>query len=256
MTDGLTDVDLRPAFEAVQEDPDGEHSLDTTLAPVHEAIREADDRRVDEFAHLLERYLPLAETLVEVDCGPGELLARQDAVERAVGVESSPELARRAARRGPVVVGDPRSIPAVDVDAVAAFGYLTGEFDRRALTSFVSSAFGSLAPGGTLVFDVPLDDRVIDPEDVEVTDGGVRVRRTVDTDREGDVVRIRERYELTDVLGDETVTTVANRSVRLWEVGTVWDVVHEAGFDSVMLSSGDVEPGAALVVAASEARAP
>ncbi|MFW5903588.1 MAG: class I SAM-dependent methyltransferase [Halolamina sp.] len=256
MIDGLTEVDLRPAFEAVRENPDAEHSLDSTLAPVHEAIREEGDRRVGDLAHLLERYLPLAETLVEVECGLGELLARQDAVERAVGLESSPELARLAARRGPVVVGDSRSIPAVDVDAVAAFGYLSGEFDRGDLRTFVSSAFGSLAPGGTLLFDVPLDDRVIDPEDVEVTDGGVRVRRTVETDREGDVVRVHERYELTDLLGDETITTAVDRSVRLWDVGTVWDVVHETGFDSVMLSSGDVEPGAALVVAASEARVP
>lgn len=256
MTDGLTDVDLRPAFEAVHEDPDGEHSLETTLAPVYEAARERRDHRVDEFAHLLERYLPLAETLVEVDCGTGDLLTRQDAVERAVGVESSPELARRAAGRTPVVVGDSRSIPAVDVDAIATFEYLTGEFDRRDLTSFVTSAFGSLAPGGTLVFDVPLDERVIDVDEFEVTDGGVRVRRTVDADREGGVVRVRERYELTDLLDDETVTTAVDRSVRLWDVGTVWDVVHEGGFDSVMLSSGDVEPGAALVVAASESRAP
>lgn len=252
MTETLTDVDLRPAFEAVRDDPEGDHSLDSTLAPVHEALRADDDERIDDVAHLLERYLPLAETLVEVDCGTGELLARQDAVETAVGVESSPRLARRAARRVPVVLGDLRSIPAVDADAIAAFEYLTAEFDHRDLTSFVSSAFGSIAPGGTLLFDVPLDDRPIDRTEFEVTDGGVRVRRAVDVERRDDLVRMRERYELVDLLEEDTVTTEIDRTGRLWDVGTVWEVVHDAGFDTVMITSGDVEPGAALVVASSD----
>ncbi|MFT4931003.1 MAG: SAM-dependent methyltransferase [Natronomonas sp.] len=252
MTDGLTDVDLRPAFEAVREDPESRHSLDTSLAPVYEAIRTADDRRVDEMANLLDRYLPLAETLVEVGCGPGELLGHQEAVDTFVGVESSPDLLGRAARRVPVVRGDPRSIPAVDVDAIAAFGYLTAEFDRPDLRSFVTSALGSLAPGGTLLFDVPLSARAFDAADFEVTDGGVSVRRTVEVDGGGETVRARDRYELIDRLGDETVTTEVVRECRIWDVGTVWDVVHDAGFESVVISSGDVEPGAALVVAASE----
>jgi len=258
MTDGLTDVDLRPAFKAVQEDPEGRHSLETSLAPVYEAIRTADARRVDELAHLLDRYLPLAETLVEVDCGPGELLGEQEAVDTFVGVESSPHLLRRAARRVPVVRGDPRFVPAVDVDAVAAFGYLTAEFDRADLRSFVTSALGSLAPGGTLLFDAPLSARAFDADDFEVTDGGVSVRRTVEVDEggAGETVRVRDRYELVDRLGDETVTTEVVRECRTWDVGTVWDVVHDAGYESAVISSGDVEPGAALVVASSEAEAP
>jgi SAM-dependent methyltransferase len=252
MSAELTDVDLRPAFEAVRDDPDGNHSLETTLFPVYEAMQDDDRQRVDDRAHVLERYLPLAETLVEVECGLGKLLARQEAVDTAVGVESSPRLARRAAERASVVRGDPRRIPVVDVDAVAAFEYPTVEFDRRDLTSFVTSAFGTLAPGGTLLFDVLLDERPIDTDDVELTDGGVRVSRTVEVDRADSMVHVRERYEFTDLLDDGTVTTETKRSLRTWGVDTIWDVVHEAGFDSVMITSGDVDPGAALVVAASE----
>lgn len=38
MTDGITDVDLRPAFDAVAGDPAADHRLSTTLAPVEEAF--------------------------------------------------------------------------------------------------------------------------------------------------------------------------------------------------------------------------
>lgn len=252
MTEGLTDVDLRPAFEAVQRNPAGDHALDSTMAPVYAAMREGDEQRVNDRAHLLERYLPLAETLLEVDCGVGHRLVGQDAVETAVGIESSPQFARRAFTRAPVIQGDARWLPAVDVDAIVALEYLTAEFDRRDLTSFVASAFGSLAPGGTLVFDVPLDDRVIDTDDLEVTDGGIRVRRRVDTERSENSVLVREWYELTDLLGEDTVTTEIERRYRLWDVGTVWNVVRDAGFDTVLITSGDVEPGGALVVASSE----
>lgn len=249
MSDGPrpTDVDLSEAYDAVAADPDGDHSPETTLAAVDDAL--AGPTRASEVASRLERYLPLATSVVDVQTGSGRLLEATESFPTVVGTESRPGLRERAARRGEVVSAVPTALPLTDVDAVGAFGFVTARLDEAAFEAFVRSAHEALAPGGSLLFDALLMPAGVDDRTRAVSDGTVEARRerTVSSESAGAVVE--DRYELVDAALADDVVVEHTTTLRTLEQSRIWDVLETVGFEDVMLTTREVGDGAVLVVA-------
>lgn len=242
-----TDVDLRAVYDAVASAPDGEHAPGTTLAPAYDALLGA--RPASEAAGRLERYLPLATSVVDVETGTGRLLDRAESFPTVVGTESRPGLVARAATRGQVVRAHPTALPVAPVDAVAAFGTLSARLDGAAFERFVREAHGALSSGGTLLFDALLHPSGIDDRPLSVTDGTVEVRRERIVESGGPGALVHETYELIDRALDGRVTVERTVERRIVDPGTLWDLLDAAGFADVMLTTREVDDGAVLAVA-------
>lgn len=133
---------------------------------------------------------------LDLGCGPGRhLLALEEAGFRAVGLDLSPVLLRRAREEGvesPLIRGDMRHVPlsTASLDVVTnfftSFGYFSDAGDDRRVLGEVRRV---LRPGGHVLLDFLNADRVraslrpLDDEEIE----GVRVRqeRRVITDEGG-----------------------------------------------------------------------
>jgi len=243
-----TDADLRAVYDAVAAAPEDEHGPGTTLAPAHDAL--AGPTAAAQAASRLERYLPLATSVADVATGGGRLLERVDSFPTVVGVEDRPGALDLARERGQVCRGRATELPVTGVDAVSAFEHATARLDAGGFRRFLREAHGSLAPGGTLLFDALLDPSGVPRGTEAVTDGTVRVERerSVDGDAEEEVV-LRERYDLTDLALEESVTVERTERLRTVDPGRLWAAVDEAGFADVMLTTRAVDDGAALVVA-------
>lgn len=87
--------------------------------------------------------------VLEVACGPGYLLARIAAAgHRTVGLDRSPQMARRARRSAPAVLADARHLPFPN----AAFDSIVMTFSGLTVDpSVLSEAWRVLTPGGRLV---------------------------------------------------------------------------------------------------------
>lgn len=244
-----TEVDLRAVYDAVAADPDGDHAPGTTLAPAHDALE--GPTAAAQAASRLERYLPLATSVADIATGTGRLLERVDSFPTVVGVEDRPEAAELARERGQVCRGRATDLPVANLDAVSAFEHVTARLDGAGFERFLREAHGALDPGGTLLFDALLDSAGVPRGTDAVTDGTVRVdrERSVDRDATGDAVRLRERYDLTDLALEESVTVERSERLRTVDPGRLWAAVDDAGFADVMLTTRAVEDGAALVVA-------
>jgi SAM-dependent methyltransferase len=245
-----TDADLRAVYDAVAEAPDADHAPGTTLAPAHDAL--TGPTPAAEAASRLERYLPLATSVADVATGPGRLLERVDSFPTLVGLEDRPGLLALARERGPVARAAPTALPLAGVDAVSAFGHATAPLDEPDFERFLREVHGALAPGGTLLFDALLDPGGVPADAATVTDGTVKVRRErrVEPGAAGDdAVVLQERYELTDLALEESLTVERAERLRTTDPGRLWSAVDEAGFADVMLTTRAVDDGAALVVA-------
>jgi len=249
MSDGPrpTDVDLSEAYDAVASNPDGDHAPGTTLAPVNDALAGPSDATA--VASRLERYLPLATSVVDVETGAGRLLDAADSFPTVVGTESRPGLRRRAARRGDVVAATPTALPVRGVDAVGAFGFVTAGFKADEFTSFVRSAHQALSPGGTLLFDALVTPAGIDDGPTAVSDGTVEARRERRVSPSPEGATVEETYELVDAALEDSVTVERTVTYRTLDPAAIWETLSEVGFDDVMLTTREVGDGAVLVVA-------
>lgn len=249
MSDGPrpTDVNLRDAYDAIVADPDGDHAPGTTLAPVYDALTGPSD--ASEVASRLERYLPLATSVVDVETGPGRLLAAADSFPTVVGTESRHGLRRRAAGRGQVVAATPTALPVQGVDAVGAFDFVTAGLDEAAFESFVRSAHEALSPGGTLLFDALVTPAGIDGGPTAVSDGTVEARRERRVTATPAGASVEETYELIDAALEDSVTVERTVPYRTYDPAIVWETLSDVGFEDVMLTTREVGDGAVLVVA-------
>jgi SAM-dependent methyltransferase len=245
----VVDVDLASAFDAVAADPDGDHALTDTLAPVFEAMQASDPGTLADHCDRLERYLPLATSVLEVAAGTGALLDRLDAFPDVAGVEPTETLAARA-NGVPVRAGDPTDPPVEQVDAVFAFRDAAGHRLVDGFEGLASAATDALGPGGSLLFDAVVDPVALEEPSLVLTDHQVRVRRDVSVETTDDYAfAVAETYALTDLATDETVRTTRTVEVPRADPGALWDAVRAAGFEAVTVTSREGRDGTVLVVA-------
>ncbi|MFC6824657.1 class I SAM-dependent methyltransferase [Halopelagius fulvigenes] len=222
--------------EAVLSDPDGEHSLYTTLAPLYARLKAGDDETLDARRRILDARLPAdVSRVLELGCDVGELLARLSARYDAVGVDSYPQLLSFAAMRSlNVVLGDATRLPFRGrFDAACAFDYRAAS---APLGEFCEAARESLRPGGILVFDAPSDARAVDASGVETfRDARYHLERAVDVAR--NPVVVRSDYRVTDRRTGETAVTTERRRVRTYDPESVRTALREAGFADAEVSA-------------------
>jgi len=242
-----TDVDLSHVYDAAVADPDGDHAPGGTLAPVVDAL--LGPSGAVEGANRLERYLPLATSVADVQTGPGRLLERADSFPTVVGTESRRGFLARAAPRGPVVRASPTDLPIAGVDAVSAFGFAVARLDGESFPAFVRSAHAALSPGGTLLFDALCSPSGVDDRTRTVSDGTVQVRRerTVESCDAG--AKAHDTYVFEDLALEKRTTIERTATLRTFDPGHLWDRVTDAGFADVMVTSREADEGAVLVVA-------
>lgn len=222
-----------PAFgdacEAVLSDPDGDHSLCTTLAPLYARMRAGDDDTLDAQRRVLDARLPAdVSDVLELGCGVGELLARLSARYDAVGVDEYPDLLSFAAVRSlDVVLADSTRLPFDGTfDAACAFDYRSA---RVPLAEFCAAARESLRPGGIFVFDAPSDARAAGSSGVDTfRNARYHLERAVDV--APDPVVVRADYRVTDRRTGATATTTERTRMRTYDPESVCAVLRDAGF--------------------------
>jgi SAM-dependent methyltransferase len=236
-----------PAFDdacaAVVSDPDGDHSLYTTLAPIYARMMADADERYDAQRRVLDARLPAdVETVLELGCGVGGLLTRLAATYEATGLDRHPALLSFAAARHPrVVAGDPRRPPFDGAfDAACAFEYLAA---RLPLEAFCRGVHDVLRPGGIVVFDGVTSAAAVERSGVETYQNArYRLERAVDVSH--DPVVVRSDYRVTDRQSGETALTGELTRVRTHSPESVETALSEAGFDEVEVSTEAGEEGA------------
>lgn len=241
-----------PAFgdacEAVLSDPDGDHSLCTTLAPLYARMKAGDNDTLDAQRRVLDARLPAdVSDVLELGCGVGELLARLSARYDAVGVDEFPELLSFAAMRSlDVVLGDPTRPPIRGTfDAACAFDCRSAYVP---LAEFCAAARESLRPGGIFVFDVPSDARAAESSGVDTfRNGRYHLERAVDV--APDPVVVRADYRVTDRRTGATATTTERTRMRTYDTDSVRAVLRDAGFVDVEVCT-DVGGDGAFVASA------
>lgn len=238
------------ACARVVADPDAEHSLSTTLAPVQARIAVSDDRsaRGAARAELLRARLPAdVDRVLELGCGTGTLLERLSTTYDAVGVDGHAALLSFAAARGESVIrGDPTDPPVRPAfDAVCAFDHLTG---RRPLAAVCAAAYASLRPGGIVVFDALADVRAAASSGVETFRGARYVlERSVDVARSPPVVNAD--YRVTDLRTGGVGVTSERTALRVTDAAAVRSELEAAGFDEVDVLDDAGDDGELLATA-------
>lgn len=241
-----------PAFsdacEAVLSDPDGEHSLYTTLAPLYARMKAGDDETLDARRRILDVRFPAdVSNVLELGCGVGELLARLSARYDAVGVDERPKLLSFAAARSlDIVLGDSTRLPFDGAfDAAYAFDHRSAHVP---LAEFCAAARESLRPGGIFVFDVPSDARAAGSSGVDTfRDARYHLERAVDV--APDPVVVHADYRVTDRRTGATAVTTERTRVRTYDPDTIRAVLRDAGFVDVEVSA-DVGGDGAFVASA------
>jgi SAM-dependent methyltransferase len=207
-----------------------------------------DEEEAERAVRLLERLTPLAGARVlDVACGAGRhMQALRACRARAIGLDLSDVLARRAAAVAPVALGDMRLLPFADrafdglVNMFTSFGY----FERREENERVlREAARVLREGGWLLFDY--------------LNAEVAVARLVpEGERVIEGARIRERrsYDPTTRVLTKEIRCVDTRSGRteewterlvLFRRAEIESMLGGAGFD-VRAHFGDYDGGPAL----------
>lgn len=195
------------------------------------------------------------ESVMELDCGAGGLLARlADRSDRSVGLASGTDLAAIAARHAgvPVVAGDPIHPPLYGAfEAVVGLDYptarATGDGDPARL---FGAAHDLVAPGSRVVLDALVEPRATldDPWSGEV--GGYRVDRSVAAGEvRGDRAELAVEYDLTRVETGETAETTDHLTLRLFAPDDLVSGLRDAGFVDVRVDARPDDPGGILAVA-------
>lgn len=241
------------ACERLLRDPDGDHSLYTTLAPLY-------DRMLDEehFAGQFEAvraFAAVSGDALELGCGVGGLLAHlAGRYDRVVGLDRHPDLLRFTARRAPtaeVLAGDATRLPIRGrFQTVVSFEHLTAQLDREALHRFLAAATARLAPGGTLLVDAVVDPVAVREDAVGVYRGtGYRLERAVTDlpagDRAG--VELQIDYRVTNERSGESAIASERIPVHVHDEETLRAAAQAAGLDDVRVVASAADEGAVVL---------
>lgn len=247
------------ACESVLGDPDAEHSLYTTLAPLADRLAaDAEDRYDRQFRTVAERTPRTAETVLAVGCGVGGLLPLLETrFPHVVGVDPHPALLAFAARRAGHAMLVEADVTDCDLDrrfdAVVAFDHvvsqLTSDADLAACFEVVAD---HLTPDGVFVFDAVVDPVAVDAETVGVfTDERYRLERAVDVVPTPALPGVERRidYRVTDLESGREATTSERQQIRTVDVETLQVALATAGFERVTVDHDAADEGAVVVTA-------
>jgi len=234
------------ACEAVLAAPEGDHSTDTTLAPVHARTRpeEWGPRRDRAVAALFPAGVG---RVLELGCGVGALLDRLTDRYDAVGVDDRPAHLRFAAARGGSVVGGHPTHPPVRsrFDGVCATEYATA---RAPAVDVCVGGYAALRPGGLAVVVAPTAASGVAESGVETFAGArYRLERAVDVE---DETAVAVDYRITDRRTGETAVTTERRRVETTTPDGLTAALRTAGFEDVRVSGESDLPDVVVGVGA------
>ncbi|WP_435063944.1 class I SAM-dependent methyltransferase [Halobaculum sp. EA56] len=246
------------ACAAVLSDPDGDHSLYTTLAPLYDRVAASAGSRYDaQVRAVAERVPTSARSVLNAGCGVGRLLPMlADRHGAVVGVDDSAELLSLAADRvaaagGVSLVEADVSAPDLDLDrrfdAAVALDHLTGRLHGDALDRGLATLRRHLHDGGTVVVDAAADERAVrEPSPSVFRDERYVVERAVDAvvagDGTGDLRRVSD-YRVTDRRTGETAVARERESIRTFDGEGLAAALRRAGFRGVTVEADAVEEG-------------
>lgn len=242
------------ACERLLLDPDGDHSLYTTLAPLYNKM--LDDAHFDAQFEAVRAFAPDAGDALELGCGVGGLLAHLTGrYDRVVGVDRNQPLLRYTARSAPtadVLVGDATRLSlSATFDVVVAFEYLTAHLDESGLERLFESAAARLAPGGTLLVDCVVDSVAVREDAVGVYRGSnYRLERAV-TDRPASDhpgVDLQVDYRATDERTGESAIASETMALHLHDESTLRAAAEAAGLTDVRVVTAATDEGAVVLV--------
>jgi SAM-dependent methyltransferase len=221
------------ACAAVLSAPEGSHSADTTLAPVH--VRTIPDGWGRRRARLVAGRLPADVTRVlELGCGTGLLLRRLAGRYDAVGVDDRrAHLQFAAVSRQRILQGSPASPPVRNrFDTVCAMERVTA---RASAAAVCGGAYAPLRPGGIAVVAAPTDAAAVAESGVETYAGSAyRLERAVDAAADGTVT---VDYRVTDRRSGDTGVTRERRRIETTTPEGLRAAFRTAGFEDVHVSA-------------------
>lgn len=232
------------ACERLLRDPEGEHSLYTTLAPVFDRL--TDEERVAGDFEAVQAFAPESGDALELGCGVGALLVHlSDRYNRTLGVDSHHDLLRFTAHRAPaadVAVGDPLRPPTDETfDAVVAMAGPAAPPVVVDPADLIAVAADRLAAEGTFLLRAVTDTGSIrgQVESVGVLSGsGYRLERSVTDLPASHGIDLRMGYRATDEESGESATTSETVAVPVHDRDSLRDAAVDAGLDDVRLLDG------------------
>jgi SAM-dependent methyltransferase len=246
------------ACEAILADPGGEHSLDTTLAPLYDRmVGDAAEHYAAQARLVRSTCPPETDAVLDVGCGVGGLLPHLERTfGEVVGLDPREELLRPAARRSAravLVSGDARTVDlGRPFDAVFALDYVTGRCtDGGDVAALFENLYRHLGPGGTVVCDAVAGPEAVREDSVQVyqTDA-YRLERAVDVVDSGpDRLAVVADHRVTDRADGRRATTTDRREVRTFAAADLRASLSAAGFAAASVDDEAGEAGA-LVAAA------
>lgn len=242
------------ACERLLRDPDGDHSLYTTLAPVFDRL--TDEERVAGDFEAVRAFAPEDGHVLEIGCGVGALLAHlSDRFDRAFGVDAHHDLLRFTSHRAPaanVALGDPLDPPtAAEFDAVVAMAGPAAPPVVEDPADLIAAAADRLAPDGTLLLRAVTDAEAVRNavESIGVLTGsGYRMERSVTDFPAGGGIDLRMGYRATDESSGDSATTSETVTVPVHDADELREAAEDAGLRDVRLLDGS---GTTLLVARS-----
>jgi SAM-dependent methyltransferase len=238
MADDRRPPTFSDACAAVLADPEGTHSVTTTLAPIYARTRSGEwgKRR----ARLVtSRFLADVDRVLELGCGVGTVLQRLGERYEAIGVDDRGAQLRFPATRGEAVVcGDPSQPPLRSTfDAVCAVEDATG---RSSAIDLCVAGYTVLRPGGIAVIAAPTDPSAIAEPGVETYSGSrYLLERAVDVTDSAIVVD----YRVTDRRDGERAVTTERRAVETTTADKLTAAFRAAGFEEVLVAAESDLPG-------------
>ncbi|NHX35807.1 MULTISPECIES: class I SAM-dependent methyltransferase [Halolamina] len=232
------------ACERLLRNPEGDHSLYTSLAPVFDRL--TDEERVAGDFEAVRAFAPESGDALELGCGVGALLAHlTDRFDRALGVDGHHDLLRFTAHRAPaaeVTVGDPLQPPTETAfDAVVAMAGPAAPPAVDDPAALIETAADRLAPEGTFLLRAVTDAGAVRDavESVGVLTGsGYRLERSV-TDLPADGgVGLRMGYRATDESSGDAATTSETVQVPVHDAESLRAAAEGAGLSDVRLLGG------------------
>jgi SAM-dependent methyltransferase len=248
------------ACRVVLRDPDGSHSLYTTLAPLFNRMMAGDSEHYEAQYDRLRKYALGARSVLEFGCGTGRLLALLEAngaFDRLVGVGVHAEVLEFAAdrvARAELVRADATDCSVgTSFDAVCAFEYVAAHMRTDAeLRAFLDTAYAHCRPGGVFVFDAVSEPGAVREESIGIyRSPGYRLERAVDVIPvpDGSVFDLRVDYRVTDRETGEQAVVSERTPIRTIGVDDLRERLAAAGFADVDIGPTAGEAGAIVAVA-------